>query len=208
MKRQYREAKMSPVVCAWLRGLGYTPYAEVPLWGSASNIDHVGVRWSDNSIICVEMKCSFTRKVFQQAYLRQLATPLVYIAVPCRPRTTSIEQAKQAGLGVFAGGAVILEPSQSRRNTFENYSRSILDWCRDAQEGGVGGMPTIAGDGPAIRVAAAVDAYRLKNPNAKWKQIFKDVPNHYSSPRSMAGALPFARGRKQRADALTNMEGD
>ena len=198
MTRRYREAEMSPVVSHWLIDLGYSVYSEVPLFGSASAIDHVGIRWTDESIICVEMKCSFTAKVLYQAYLRQLATPLVYIAVPNSPRQSSLDKAARAGLGVLAGGVVILKPT-CERTTYDSYSRVILEHCRHSKEGGIGGMPTIAGDGPAIRVSTAVNAYLAEHPNASWKQIFAEVPNHYAHARSMAGALPFASARARRA---------
>lgn len=194
-RRRYREAEMSPAVTAWLRGMGYSVYAEVPSIGVT---DHVGVRWSDQSIICVEMKCSFTHKLMSQAIVKQLMTPLVYVALPQMPRKKSLQIAADYGLGVWVAGSVVLEPNYRRVHADNHWRKNLLEFCQRSPEGGIGGMPTVAGDGPAIRVTAAVDAYLEAHPGASWKEIFANVPNHYAHARSMAGALPFARSRASR----------
>lgn len=184
--RRNREAEMSPAVSSWLSGMGYDVYAEVCVTGL---IDHVGVRWADESIICVEMKCTMSRKVLGQASVNQLITPLSYIAVPTKPR--SLERAKFYGLGVWANGQVILEPKECRRIAMDSYRERALDACRMRAPGGIGGLPTLKGDGPAIRVALAVAAYLKDNPGADWKELFAKVPNHYAHHRSMQGAVSW-----------------
>lgn len=187
--RVNREAELSPAVVAWLRGLGYSAYAEIGGVIGNSPLDHVGVRWSDESVICVEMKTALTRKVVDQALLRQLVTPLVYVAVPSMPRPKSMAVIREYGLGLLVAGAVVIEPTFEPIHVFKNYGREVLERCRNATEGGVGGLPTLAGDGPAQRCAAAVKAYREANPKARWQDIWRDVPNHYAHARSMQGAL-------------------
>lgn len=190
-ERIYREAEMSPAVIAWLRGMGYSVYAEVPSPGGVA--DHVGVRWSDMSIVFVEMKCSLTWEVIRQAQYKQLLTPLVYAAVKSKPRQSSLDKAANRGIGVWSNGSVILEPNCTTK--FDHCYRAdtlmgrLLEFCRKAPEGGVGGMPTVKGDGPAIRVASAVTAYLREHPGASWKEIYHNVPNHYAHAASMRGAL-------------------
>lgn len=188
-ERQNREAELSPLVSAWLRGMGYAVYSEL---GAFNKVDHIGVRWADESIICVEMKTTLSRKVLYQAGLAQLITPLCYAAVATNPRRSSLERAEKYGIGVWAAGKVILEPCCKFEKNWDNYRRHVLEQCRIKGEGGIGGLPTLLGDGPAIRCAAAIVAYREANPKAKWKDIWRDVPNHYAHARSLQGAM---RGR-------------
>jgi hypothetical protein len=195
-ERRYREAEMSPAVCEWIRSMGYTPYAEVPVYGGTC--DHAGVRWSDLSVIFVEMKCTLSDKVIYQAILKQTISPLVYVAVPCKPRKKSIDAAASRGLGVWAAGMVIVEPNYPHERDMGKWRENVLEFCRKSPEGGIGGMPTVKGDGPAIRCEVAVKAYLEQHPDSSWKQIFKEVPNHYAHARSMAGALGFVRSRLAR----------
>jgi hypothetical protein len=177
-----REAEMSPVVSEWLKSLGLTVYAEI------SGIDHVGINFETGQIVCVEMKTSCTKELFQQARQRQLITEHVYLAVPRMPQKKSLEQAKQWGLGVWVNGKVVLEP-HPQRIVVDHYRKRIGELCRRLVPGGIGGVPTTKGDGPAIRVADLVKEYREKHLAAKWDEIWATVPNHYKHPASMASAM-------------------
>jgi hypothetical protein len=185
-QRTYRECLMSPGIIEWLKSIGCATYAEVPV---VRLIDHVGVRWSDKHIVCVEMKCSLTHKLLYQAHILQLITPAVYMAVPNQPRKSSIEQAARTGLGLLVNGRVVLEPEKKARHVVSSYRDLLLDRCRHLAEDGVGGLPQMKGDGPAIRAAAACREYLKQNPKAKWHELFAKVPNHYAHARSMAGAI-------------------
>lgn len=177
---------MSPLVTGWLHCQGYVVYSEVDVTGK---IDHVGVRWSDRSIICVEMKTSCTRKLLNQAMIRQLITPAVYVVVPQLPRPKSVALIKQYGLGLLVRGRVEFAPGEPQVAVHPHYRERLLCICERTCAGGVGGLPTLLGDGPAIRVRQAVRKFREENPGATWKQVYESVPNHYASARSMQGAM-------------------
>lgn len=183
--RVCREVNLSAPVSAWLRSLGCVVYAEVDA-GISGPIDHVGLR-EDGSIVTVQMKLGLTAKVIRQAMLCQLATIESYAAVQCKPRQSSIDRAAKIGVGVWLDGKVISEPRPRWEDRVrDNYYRQrIIDACNRLTPGGAGGLPTLRGDGPAIRCAEAVREYLKLNPTASWKEIWCDVPNHYAHHRSM-----------------------
>ena len=183
--KMLREVELSPMVSEWLKSQGYSVYAEVGVW---SPCDHVGVRWSDESIIFVEMKLNCTWQLIRQASCHQNITPLVYVATRSKPRAASMDKIRSRGLGLLVDGEVIIEPSASRE-IVERHRARILDKCRRAIEGEVGGKPTTKGDGPRIRCEKRLREYLALHPQADWKELFANVPNHYATARSMAGVF-------------------
>lgn len=179
------ESDMSPAVSAWLAESGYSVYAEV------EGIDHVGVRWPDKHIICVEMKRSLSSQVMRQAHSRFVYTDSVFVCVPRHPKPQSIARLNERGIGLLVNGKPVFCPSRTRSSVYGPYRDRLLEKCRRSTAGGIGGLPTLKGVGPAISVAAAVAAYLKGNPKATWDQIFRDVPNHYCHARSMCGAMRF-----------------
>ena len=185
--RRNREAELSPAVCEWLRSMGCAVYAEISGY-IGRVIDHIGIRWADESIVTVEMKTSLSRKVLWQAHLNQLVSAEAWAAVATKPRKSSLDKAARYGLGVWSGG-VILQPNPEACHVSQSYRDRVLETCRNRPEGGIGGLPTLKGDGPAIRCAAMVNEYLKAHPHARWQEIFKEVPNHYQHARSMGGAI-------------------
>lgn len=184
-ERRLREAELSPAVSAWLRSLGCTVYAEC--WG----IDHIGMR-DDGSLICVEMKTSLTRQVVRQAMYHLSITSDVYIATASRPRELSLERPKLYGIGVWAAGSVVLAPNpdgEYRKHISPRNVERIQRALRNHTPDGIGGLPTLKGDGPAIRCRAACREYLREHPAAGWRELFDKVPNHYAHYRSMRGAV-------------------
>ena len=47
----------------------------------------------------------------------------------------------------------------------------------------------MSGCGPACAVGECVKQYVEENPKAGWKEIFMNVPNHYSNYQSMCCAM-------------------
>jgi hypothetical protein len=189
--RQMRESQMSPLICQWLNGLGFKDYCEVPMPCSNSRIDHVGINWETKDVVCVEMKTNGTRNVFYQAYTRQLITKETYIAIRSNPKSSTVAKARADGIGLLRVTdkvEIIVAPNKTSPRS-ERYHGLIIDHCQTIESGGIGGLPQLKGDGPAIRVAAAIRKYREMNPTANWKQIFSDVPNHYAHFRSLQGAM-------------------
>lgn len=182
---------MSPIVSTWLEQRGLVVYSEVPAPGSNSNIDLVGWNQDADKIVCVEMKLCLSRYVFCQAQRHWLITPQIYIAVASKPKAERVEFCKKTKLGllrVTEQVQVLLEPTLGPYN--HNYWRDKVIACLKVMTpGGIGGQPTLEGEGPAQLCYAAVQRYKKAHPKATWREIFSNVPNHYSSYRSMSGAM-------------------
>jgi hypothetical protein len=196
-----REAELSTPVSEWLRAvMGCSVYAEIA--GGYGVIDHVGIRWADEMIVAVEMKTALTWKVLRQAHTAQLITPAVYVAVATKPRKASLDKAAEYGIGVWSGGAAILQP-RPVTTIVDRYRQRVLEHCRNRPEGGIGGLPTLKGDGPAIRCRNAIRAYLANHRAASWRDIYRDVPNHYAHYRSLQGAMPSREFLLHEVDLLS-----
>lgn len=184
------ELEMSLPVMAWLDGLGYVPYAEVPHY--ASCVDIVGMRKSDETLIGVEMKTGLTKQVIRQAYMTGLFADYSYCAVLSRPRLTSLSVCKEWGVGVLRvenkGVAVLLE-SNNPHKPVEWNKRRIAENLHLRSPGGMAGKPILKGEGPAQECARRVKRYRAEHPKSTWAEIYEHVGNHYASMTSMRGAL-------------------
>jgi len=199
-----READLAKPVADWMRSSGYTVYSEVPLGiGSFRTIDLVGRRSAE--LLCVELKRSLTRAVFQQAHILQLVTPYVYVAVGTSPRRSSIALCARHGLGVLSISGDVKVVLMPRRimEPFTNYRQKMLEGLSVMKPSDEAGNPTLLGVGPAIETEIAVREYRNRHPGARWNEIWENVPNQYASPRSMAGGmrqLASREWRKQRKE--------
>ncbi len=56
------------------------------------------------------------------------------------------------------------------------------------------GLPYQKGVSAGYMELKAIKEYVKDNPDADWKDIFKNVQNHYSSPQSLAGSMKQWRG--------------
>jgi hypothetical protein len=181
------EASMSAAVSAWLRAEGLRVYAEVP-WHFTS-IDHAGV--SESRIVLVEMKRCLSEGVMQQACTHQLVTDEVYCVVLSRPAASSVSRAREIGLGVarvYEDRVCIMLPPKPRKGKsliMRHYVERFRARVAKLDEGGVGGKPTLKGEGPAQDVYRAVRRYRREHPGVTWKELYQAVPNHYAHARSM-----------------------
>lgn len=198
-----KETDLAKPVANWMRNQGYTVYAEVPLSGRC--VDFVGLRNGD--MICIELKCSLTTKqpkrarsytspVLYQARSCQLITPIVYVAVATNPRISSIEACKKIGVGVLRvcseGKVIEITPPHKRFEPFAPHQREVRAFCLATEASDDAGKPQQAGDGPAQDCYWRIKKYRETHPKATWKDIFREVPNHYSSQQSMYGAMRIA----------------
>jgi hypothetical protein len=184
------ESDLSKPVSDWLTSMGYTVYVEVPMPHSASHIDIVGRK--DHETICVELKSSLSKGVIHQAFRCQLLTFKVYAVVARTPR--NLDRAKERGIGVILvkeGLNILLEPTVTKySDTLHEPSIARLHNYLDHMEpGGIGGKPNLKGVGPAKDCGRRVTEYLTANPNAKWKDIYANVSNHYASANSMRSAM-------------------
>lgn len=185
-----REARMTPVVSGWLKGRGLTPYVEVvpPTW--YKGVDIVG--WDgENKVVAVEMKLSLTKGLICQGMLCKTVSDEVYCVVRSSPRGDGVKRCKQLGLGLITVSngyaSVILKPNRGRhiKCLIEERKAGLISRLKKMNPGGVGGLPTMKGVGPARSVRGRILAYLVKNPGASWDDMYRDIDNHYAHTRSM-----------------------
>ena len=196
--REFREVRLSAPIMAWLRARGLRPFAECPNWDSP--IDVVGV--SHGMIVAVELKMNLTRGVLRKAICNQVSANESWCAVASKPRKAGIETCRDWGVGllVITGGVAnslvgatidMLTPLAARLER-------TRQWAQEMNEGGDGGLPNMAGEGPAQDCERRIDEYRMAHSKATWAHLFANVPNDYANPRSMAGAMANVYSRRAR----------
>ncbi len=196
-----RESEMSAPVSAWLTERGYEVYSEVPSYGYL--IDLVGIKEAEAvEVVAVEMKLSLTWKVLKQSLLNQLFADHLYCAVASQPRTGSLEKCESQGIGVLRVSDEVAELIAPRLNThiFEAHRKLVLACLAEMEPGGTGGLPNQKGVGPAQEVERRIATYRATHPQARWKEVYANVPNHYTSTESMCSAMRMVRERRAWAE--------
>ncbi len=175
----------------WIESRGFTPYGEIPWYNRA--IDIVGL--SDDEIWAVELKIGLTHKVLYQAHLNQLTAHRSWCAVSTCPRKYEKRLHGGIGLLVVQGGIVeVMVEAQLKPTVLdERRVRQIRGTCAHEVPNGPAGLPTMAGIGVAQSVYDSVQCYLAAHPEAKWKELFENVPNHYCHARSMQGAMRVIR---------------
>lgn len=188
--KQLREKELYLPLKNFFEKQEYKVVAEVPIpcWFACCDL----VAFNDNEIIAVEMKMSLTKTVIHQAYRNQNNSNKVYAAVSTRPR--DLNYASKLGIGVIKVKnntvEILLESGDFKRqgkyiDQFRQQALSILSNTPNS----IGGLPTLKGIGPRIECRKRVTEYLIKNPNASWKEIYKNVKNHYCNYKSMKSAI-------------------
>lgn len=187
IERILRESALYLPVTQWLSSQGYSKvFAEK--WGH----DVVAIRESDGQTICVELKTACTRRLFEQVISAGAYFDLAFGAVPTRPRESNLKNWRRIGLGLLIVSGedvkVMLEPeARATQAVRKNIAAALTRWTPDPTR--IGGVPCLAGNGDAQRVCRAVDEYKLIHPAATWKEIYRDVPNHYVNHNSMRNGM-------------------
>jgi hypothetical protein len=185
------EATMSEPVSNWLRSKGLEPYAEVSPKYWMRGIDLIGWDGAER-IVTVELKRSLTSGLIHQGYLCKGITEEAYVAVMSEPRSTGVERCKKLGVGILkVDGTIVIEllaPLIKGIKGCDWRVDNMIEIMRRSVPGGIGGLPCLKGKGPAQDVRRRIDEYRKDYPSAGWDELFKNVPNHYSSSKSMRAA--------------------
>ncbi len=183
------EAELSPLATAWLEEQGFEVYAEVPLY--ERSIDLVGARWSDNAIIAVELKMTFSHSALGQAVTNQLVTPRSYIAIPTTPMRSSIAAAKSVGVGIvkLSNAARVILEAKEHIGINELLRDRLLGYCTRKLPGGTGGVISPSGRAPAQSCHEEVMLYVAKFPKATWQEISNAIPSHYAHASSFRSCM-------------------
>lgn len=192
-----KEKDLFPPLKKYFKDQGYTVYAEVPVF--YRGVDFVAVKGDDH--IAVEMKLGFTKKVIQQATQNTISFARSYVAYPVKQAKSfkddrsaeSFNRCVSQGIGilqVFPHGTIFtaleaVPKTPYRVFDFSQYSE------KDEDEAG---LPFQKGVSAGYFELEAIKAYVLKNPKAKWREIYDNVQNHYSNYSSMAASMKCWRG--------------
>ena len=191
--RVMREATLYAPIKAWLEGQGYRVAAEVPILNRA--IDVAAHREEDDSTLGIEMKVCLTETVIRQGLTLQLCCDLAYVAVGSKPLAASVKKATDHGLGVLQvkdDGVIVIAKPSGKRIVMDHYRDQLKVKVKHMPTDTVGGVPCLDGVGPARDCKRRVKEYRKKNPKSTWADVYENVPNHYASAKSMAGALGYS----------------
>jgi len=180
------EIKLYKPVKRHFEAMGFTIYCEVPILNRVVDV----VALKNPQIITIELKVSYCKRAHRQAHLNGICADKSYIAVRSKPRVRSISKCQKSNIGLLlVRGAVEVLAEAINNQPHEHYRRRITESCSRSVGNTIAGLPCQKGIGPAIDVSRAVDDYRKTNPNATWKQIYRDVANHYASAASMKQSL-------------------
>lgn len=203
-----KEKDLFPRLKKHFKDKGYSVFAEVACYGRG--VDFVAVKGAEH--IAVEMKLRFSREVLSQAFGNKISFGLSYCAYPVKKAVLldpnnhenywklperlrqKIDYCKQRGIGVLqlvGEHQIVFEAIEAvyekpyKAFDFTHYIESESDEA---------GLPHQKGVSTGYYELIAIKAYVVKNPQAKWSEIYKNVYNHYSSPSSLASSMKSWRG--------------
>lgn len=199
MTGQRRECDLADPVADWMESQGLRVYAEVPMMGCF--VDLVGVSDSGR-LVAVELKMRLGYGVLAQAMRNQCGFHLSWAAVGTPPRASnkSIAASKKFGVGLLivqpSGVEVVHEPEEQQ--IWQGRIDDVLDYLSRSETGRDAGHPTNRNRGPAQNVFDQIQKYLREHPGATWDELYREIPNHYSHPRSMQGAMRRVRDVRAR----------
>ena len=181
------EVKLSRPVKEYFEALGFTVYFEIPELQRVVDI----IALKDTQIIAIELKMGYCKKVLRQSRLNCLFADRSYIAIKSKPRSENILNCRKNNIGILLVRGTLIEVlSEAVENhPSAHWRESVIESCRRNEGNNIAGLPCQKGIGHAIDVNKTVGEYLKVNPDATWKQIFANVPNHYASPASMRQSL-------------------
>ena len=177
-----KEKELYPPLKEWLNNRGYKAYTEV------INMDVVDKRGDE--YIGFELKMSCSKTVIHQAYRTKTICGKAYVVTPVMPRKEGFAQCQKYGVGIIRiNGSIeiLLEAQEWEHRLIEHYLKP--EHWEQMTEGDVSGIPNLKGEGPAQCLVKEILKYLETNPKAGWKEIYKNVPNHYSNYKSLANSM-------------------
>lgn len=185
-----KEATICSVAVDKLRSDGWKVACELSVFYHP--VDAVA---SKNGILmAIEAKTSFTKTLKKQLMGNMSFSDLLVAVVGTNPNKANIEWCRKLRIGIWVVKSnkinEVLSPKALELDPVEYLKSKVLELVNRYSENDVaGGTPNQKGIGPAQDVKRRVDQYRLNHPKATWKEIFNNVPNHYSNHKNMYSAL-------------------
>jgi len=198
-----KEVNLYQPMKEWFVKQGYQVRPEFAIYHR--NFDAIAVK--DNIVIAIEMKMTLSKILYLQIRDGCGFADFSYAVVATKPRKTAdmFKQLIYEGIGVLSvkNNKVeeVLAPVKNEKfnevNPFlDPYHQKAVKYVERTEDRGIGGKPQLKGEGPARYVWELIQEYRLKHPKATWEELYKEIPNHYCSYRSMQSAMSMLHQRR------------
>lgn len=196
-----KEADLVDRAVAWLEKQGWEIRCEVYILRVGRPVDICGVR--GDQVLMAEAKTGFTKPLKCQLASLSGSAHVVYAVIPDKKAVVQrgIEFMRlpyMEGTGLIAvredGCDEIVVPQD---RCFIRKMEDVRDRILRYPKGVRGGAPNMKGVGPQKDVERAISAYRLQHPEATWKELFANVPNHYEKWQHMYSALRISEKRRR-----------
>ena len=185
-----KETDLAQPVANWMEERGYTVYSEIPPGIRGGCIDMVGLK--NGKLLAVELKINLTKNVIYQANSAGLCCHEAYAAVSTKPQIKSIEKCGKIGIGLLSvknNSVDVVINAAPRYPPMDIYVKKMLEQLKQIDPGVYAGKPCEKGIGPAQDCLKRIKAYLKEHPTASWKEIYKNVNNHYASYNSMQSSM-------------------
>lgn len=200
-----KESDLFPIIKKSFNGQGYKVFAEVAC--NYRGVDMVAAKGDEH--VAIELKTSFNSHLLTQASWNTHFFDKVYVAYPVREailfhvedvfwklRESTRDKysfCEKRGVGilqVLPTGMIYeaLEPTQQkpfRKLDLQHYVETDEDF---------GGVPHQKGVSEGYHELESIKKYVIAHPDANWKEIYENVPTHYSSANSLSGSMSQWRG--------------
>lgn len=192
----------------WFVKQGYQVRPEIPMF--FRSFDAVATK--DNIVIAIEMKLSLTKTLYHQIIHGHSFADYSYVMIATKPNEESeaLSRCLGQGIGVLSyKDQVLLQLYPAKRNEkyAAIYHQRAIDLVKVIEDSdAIGGKPNLKGVGPAQTVKRLINSYLKKTPGATWKALYRDIPNHYSSYRSMQGAMYLLSQRIGRQNEIDEVK--
>lgn len=181
-----KEVDLSKPIYDYFTAKGYKAVSEYH--------SHDWMFFNNQEIICCELKKGVNKKVIEQCNDAYYCNRK-YCAVNLKPTKISIKKLKNEGIGLIHVvnneiNVIVEAKSQNACLASSKFEELNKYWEKYGNsEPDSAGKPNLKGTGPAQAVLEQIKLYVKENPSADWKEIYKNIPTHYSNYKSLCGAM-------------------
>lgn len=194
------ENEIFKVAALDLKSKGWRVVSEVDVFGRP--IDGAAIK--GDLLLAIESKMSLSKKLVSQLATAQLVADKVLGVIGRKPKK-HFDWCKSAGMAIWLvqdGRIEVLSEWGENPHTNSIYREKLKQVALTQSEDLNGGTPCLKGVGPAQDIQRGVDEYLKTHPNAKWKEIFENVPNYYSTYKNMYSALRSGKERRHNREVM------
>jgi hypothetical protein len=182
---ELKEAQLFAPIKAYYKKIGFTVYAEVP--NKYRNVDVVCVKGGLQ--IAIEMKTTLNKDVVYQAWLNKQYFHRSYVATPNIPnfnlRWMQEPWLQAIGILQVKGDEIITHQEAAIQTPLKIYDFTVFEERVDD----TAGVPWNKGKSDAKVVLLRIKHYLKAHPQAKWKEIFENIQNHYANQYSLKNSM-------------------